>query len=203
MSPKHHRSSSGVSQWKHQWQRSVPIRIGRRGVRWSSFAAGRQGSLGSLGPWCPTWKFCDAVCKSWGPALEEERGLSRPSSLRAGRRAREKMIRSASEQTGGHTGVLQEGSPVPSSLPHTSREPSTCCSVHTTPLRCHRRARFQLCLFLTRMGARCTSIWNAKYTNSNTILQRLSARNHTDLSTSLAWRLVLSTVSIESCSQLL
>lgn len=147
MSPKHHRSSTGVSRWKHQQQRSK-VSCGQ-----ASSLEGRA-VRAHCDPAPPTWKLCDAVCKSWGPALDEE-WAQRAGGLPV---ARGKMIRSASEETGGHTGVLQEGSPVPSSLPHTSREPSTCCSVHTTPLHHHGCACFQLCLFLTRTGARCTSI---------------------------------------------
>lgn len=98
-------------------------------VKLHRWKAGQSGPTVTPPP-PPTWKFCDAVCKSWGPALDEERAQW-AGGLPV---ARGKMIRSASEETGGHAGVLQEGSPVPSSLPHTSREPSTCCSVHdSTP----------------------------------------------------------------------
>lgn len=106
------------------------------------------------------------------------RGLPGPSSLRAGETVcglREDDQVGQRGDRGGHPGCCREGSPVPSSLPHTLREPSTCCSVHTTPLL-PRTCPLPALPLSDQDRSQTHQHLKCQYTNSNTILQRSRAQ---------------------------
>lgn len=167
----------------------------------SFFIAGKKGSHGPTMTLPPKWKFCDAVCKPWGPALDQGGYLSGPSSLGGwrgclwpeGRRSHPPARRREGTQR-----CYRKGPLCSAAIPDAQwgMVSTLFCPRDSTllSLTCH----FQLWLFLTGMGARCTSI--NKCTKLNTILQGSCAENQMDLSTSLVWRLVLSTTSIQSRS---